>query len=98
MNRLDKFKLMMDNHYYKMQEDIISLLHEGEVHFHFFRVTYQSPRYAFGSLNFNKYNIPIPNHKIHHPPGLVVYWDLERYAWRSFYLKNVDQYRLYNPY
>lgn len=61
------------------------------VKFLFYRVTYGSDRYGIGTLNQDVYPFPTPTgERTNRRPGLVVYWDIGRGGWRSFYARNVQ--------
>ena len=92
----------------KMSEDeVITLadtirneLKDNVVQFNFYRITYGSSRWALGTTDFNiitSFGGDLPMGSGPFVPGLIRYFDLSpRHAWRSFYINNVNEYKVYD--
>jgi len=76
----------------RLKEAIERMLYKSAVGFKFYRVTYSSTRVALGTNDSSKYSLPSVESHPHHKDGLIVYFDLERNDWRSFYVDEVKYY------
>lgn len=83
--------IIHDNEHVTLMAQLLTIseikkdLRKGAVNFLYRKKTNSRQRNAQGTLNFKEYNIPYPASRRKHPPGLIVYWDLRKRAWRSFY-------------
>lgn len=78
-----------------MASEIEELMKEGILRFKFFRVTYGTSRNALGTLNPDLFFYVFRGGEAPKKPGLIRYWDVVRGGWRSFYLKNVEKFDLF---
>lgn len=77
------------------ENEMRQALAAGLVLFEFKRVTYGgATRFALGTTNRRYYNYSFKGGRSPRKDGLLAYWDMNRNGWRSFYVKNVNDFEL----